>query len=299
MEAGARNGMASQGGTAGAFQFQPRTQKLDWRRLVKLDVDAIARDGDIDALEACIENVTYAAVTAADLSYFSDEHFVSLFRTAQLLVEYLLHVQSQLFGRSTQLEEHLAHAEAEAVDLREALARRDAELKAARREQKRASRQLAAYELLLARGGGGLGPIGPGLPLVERGGQQRGAEGGHECSVCQKLFSSAEFCRAHVERRHPEAAAALARSGEPSAGGALAELELGSGDGAGRRAALLSQLSGVERVEAAVSQQDKSPSAMRDLEEVLSVRAELAYAQAHLRPAGTTSPSLTSPFLPI
>jgi hypothetical protein len=56
-------------------------------------------------------------LAATDLSYFTDVHFLKLFRLAQFTIEYLLHVQNYLASNLKEKEDRLVLAEALARDL--------------------------------------------------------------------------------------------------------------------------------------------------------------------------------------
>jgi hypothetical protein len=43
-----------------------------------------------------LENITFCNLREEDLRFITDQHVVKLFRTAQLVIEYLLYAQEQL-----------------------------------------------------------------------------------------------------------------------------------------------------------------------------------------------------------
>ncbi len=72
------------------FRFMARNIAVDWRQVSLIDIDRIARDMDIAALQQHIELVTFAKL---DSLYDIDPLFVKLFQIAQYTLEYLLHSQ--------------------------------------------------------------------------------------------------------------------------------------------------------------------------------------------------------------
>ena len=72
------------------FRFMARNIAVDWRQVSLIDIDRIARDMDIPALQQHIELVTFAKL---DSLYDIDPLFVKLFQIAQYTLEYLLHSQ--------------------------------------------------------------------------------------------------------------------------------------------------------------------------------------------------------------
>lgn len=59
------------------FRFEPRHARLDWRLLATLDVDRIARETDIDALEAALDTVCFGDVCVEDPRHVSGAQSVS------------------------------------------------------------------------------------------------------------------------------------------------------------------------------------------------------------------------------
>ena len=47
-----------------------------------------------------LENICFADVSKEDVTTISDESFVKLFRLTQLIIEYLLNVQDEIYGQS-------------------------------------------------------------------------------------------------------------------------------------------------------------------------------------------------------
>merc|ERR1712142_1121908 len=90
------------------YLFQKRNEKLDWRKLASVDVERIARDVDVDAIQENIVNVTYCNVEH-ELGYHGvDGNVIKLFRLAQLTIEYLLHSQEFLQKCLTEKDSKLA-----------------------------------------------------------------------------------------------------------------------------------------------------------------------------------------------
>ena len=178
------------------FAFQPRRGRLDWRKLAKLDTERVRAEIDIDALEAHLENLTWADLTEDDLHWFTDMDQGHLFRIMQMIVEYLLYVQEHLHRRNVVLEaavaagqERQANLTAQLVQGAEYIGLLEAQLQAA--------------------------PPPPGAPAAK-------------CPSCAKLFSSPAFLAAHMSRRHPEMAGAwVAQHSDPAKAYAAGGVGLG------------------------------------------------------------------------
>ena len=56
-----------------SFRFAVRTSRLDWRALAEVEVERVARETDIDALERVLDTVCYGDVTVEDPRHVSGE----------------------------------------------------------------------------------------------------------------------------------------------------------------------------------------------------------------------------------
>eukprot|EP00961_Rhodomonas_salina_P239834 3240122-Rhodomonas_salina.2 len=83
-------------GYPGGYDFRTREGRVNWRLVASLDPDAVERSGDIAALQAVIENLTFADVGGEGVRSLADANLVKLARLAQLCLEYLLHCQDVL-----------------------------------------------------------------------------------------------------------------------------------------------------------------------------------------------------------
>jgi zinc finger protein DZIP1 len=78
------------------FFFQQRRGRLDIRTLSQIDLDRIVREVDIDNLQIHLENITFCNLKEEDLRFLTDPQVIKLFRTSQLMIEYLLYAQEEL-----------------------------------------------------------------------------------------------------------------------------------------------------------------------------------------------------------
>jgi hypothetical protein len=72
------------------YVFRKRQGRLDWKLLSSVDPDTVARRGDVVALQAVVDNLTFADV---ELEGFQERNLVKLLRLSQLAVEYVVHSQ--------------------------------------------------------------------------------------------------------------------------------------------------------------------------------------------------------------
>ena len=78
------------------FRFSTPRQLIDWRALHALDLAALVRDTDIDALESVLDIVAHGDMEGEDARHLTPANAARAFRVAQLAVDYLLHVQDRL-----------------------------------------------------------------------------------------------------------------------------------------------------------------------------------------------------------
>uniref|UniRef100_A0A8C4JSL4 C2H2-type domain-containing protein n=1 Tax=Dromaius novaehollandiae TaxID=8790 RepID=A0A8C4JSL4_DRONO len=168
------------------FQFQPRRASVDWRRFSAIDVERVARELDVAALQEHIASVTFCNLDSERCPSCGqpvDPVLLKVLKMAQLSTEYLLHCQESLSaalalqaGRLQAALDELAHAKQEA-------ARQAEELRGVKEESRRRKKLIATQQLLL----------------------QAGANSYHKCQFCDKAFVNYSFLQAHVQRRHTEA----------------------------------------------------------------------------------------------
>lgn len=176
----------------GRLLFQQRKEKIDWRKLAAVDVDQIARDVDVDAIQDNILSVTYCNIEH-ELGYHQlDPNFIKLFRLSQLTVEYLLHCQEYLQQCMLEKESKIEYtnqqtviAVAEQENIKADLTKRNESYKSLKKELQKCRKLVSDYQLMIRAGASGL----------------------HKCPCCNKSFVSEYYLRSHVERRHPEEAA--------------------------------------------------------------------------------------------
>eukprot|EP00913_Durusdinium_trenchii_P018957 g17815.t1 len=74
----------------GKFIFRPRTSRVNWRLLHSLDLDRVIREGDVDMIQAHMENITFARFSREDLEVTSDECIIKVVQLSQLCMEFLM-----------------------------------------------------------------------------------------------------------------------------------------------------------------------------------------------------------------
>ena len=134
------------------FRFRQRRGQLNLRRIAALDIDKLVRTVDVDALQSNLHNLCFADLKAGNLHLYSDEHFVKLFRVAQLTVEVLLHEQGRKADYSRLLEGECRALQSEAADLQSSAEAHNLELAQLKAAVRRKRRTIATYEVLLTQG---------------------------------------------------------------------------------------------------------------------------------------------------
>ncbi|CAE8657245.1 unnamed protein product, partial [Polarella glacialis] len=158
----------------GKFIFRPRTGRINWRLLHSLDLDRVVREGDVDTIQAHMDNITYARFGREDMESMSDDSIVKVVQLAQLCMEFL----NSLCGSSQQLLQGLS----ERVRIQAAQIRA---LEAGKRRPSGNSRRQGARR----------------SPSRSVG---RGNSAGHnrKCPHCPKRFQSEQYLHDHMLRRH-------------------------------------------------------------------------------------------------
>ena len=80
------------------FNFQLRSGQppLNVGRIASVDIGQIVNDVDLAQLNKYVEEIAFYELTEEDRKLHSDATYVKLFQLAQLIIEYLLDVQSTL-----------------------------------------------------------------------------------------------------------------------------------------------------------------------------------------------------------
>ncbi|XP_059018690.1 cilium assembly protein DZIP1L isoform X1 [Mustela lutreola] len=166
------------------FKFQPRSESVDWRRISALDVDRVARELDVAALQENITGVTFCNLDREACSRCGhpvDPVLLKVLRLAQLIIEYLLHCQDCLSTSVAQLEARLQASLGQQQRGQQELGRQADELRGVREESRRRRKMIGTLQQLLL---------------------QTGAHSYHACHLCDKTFMNATFLRGHIQRRH-------------------------------------------------------------------------------------------------
>ena len=90
------------------FFFQPRRLRLNWPDLHDLDLQHVVDKVDINALQRHVETLTFAKITPDDVRQLREHaNVLKLFHACQLIMEYLLAMQSELVREATVKEEQV------------------------------------------------------------------------------------------------------------------------------------------------------------------------------------------------
>jgi Iguana/Dzip1-like DAZ-interacting protein N-terminal len=78
------------------FYFRQRAARLDWKKIAQLDLDDLITTVDLTALQHLVDDVAFSHISSADMPpVFGDDLSLKVLNLSQLMIEYLLHVQSQ------------------------------------------------------------------------------------------------------------------------------------------------------------------------------------------------------------
>ncbi|NXM39233.1 DZIP1 protein, partial [Gymnorhina tibicen] len=166
-----------------AFQFRARHGNPDWRRLSTVDVERVSREGDVAALQAHLEHVTFCSAERECCPHCqgpADPLLLKLLRLAQLSTEYLLHSQEYLSAQLGSLEEALRETQAQRDQLAKEVAQRIQEIQGLKEECRRRKKMISTQQMML-----------------------EARANYHQCPFCEKAFMTYSFLQSHIQRRHP------------------------------------------------------------------------------------------------
>ncbi|KAM9049934.1 cilium assembly protein DZIP1 isoform 4-T6 [Megaptera novaeangliae] len=166
------------------FQFRPRLESVDWRRLSAIDVDKVAGAVDVLTLQENIMNITFCKLEDEKCPHCQsgvDPVLLKLIRLAQLTIEYLLHSQEFLTSQLHDLEERLRLSLAESEQSKKLLTKQAGEIKLLKEECKRRKKLISTQQLMI-----------------------EAKASYYQCRFCDKAFMNQAFLQSHIQRRHPE-----------------------------------------------------------------------------------------------
>ncbi|KAG5189068.1 C2H2 zinc finger protein [Tribonema minus] len=203
-----------------AFHFRQRSGAMNWSKLAKVDVDEVVQEVDLAALQSILDDCTFSKVVPDG----NIDNFVKLARLSQLLLEYMLHVQSYQDLRLLSASQELATQKKRIATVQKSLAASQKQNKALRREVLRYQTIMSTCQGLLRQYGidasslflqlntsvAGDGtqqpppvpPPPPAAPVSATGAPD--AAIAHTCAECGKVFATSEYLDKHMARRHPQ-----------------------------------------------------------------------------------------------
>ncbi|XP_031410900.1 zinc finger protein DZIP1L isoform X2 [Meleagris gallopavo] len=139
------------------FCFQPRRLAMDRHRLSAVDVERVAREGDVAVLQEHISNITFCNVDGERCPHCrqpADPVLLTVLRLAQLSIEYLLHCQQHLADSLAAHAQHLQDARAQLARAQGLASEQAARLRGEKEESRRWKKLVATQLLLQARPSG-------------------------------------------------------------------------------------------------------------------------------------------------
>eukprot|EP00611_Tribonema_gayanum_P002976 TRINITY_DN12297_c0_g1_i1.p1 TRINITY_DN12297_c0_g1~~TRINITY_DN12297_c0_g1_i1.p1 ORF type:complete len:881 (+),score=192.45 TRINITY_DN12297_c0_g1_i1:134-2644(+) len=204
-----------------AFHFRQRSGAMNWSKLAKVDVDEVVQEVDLAALQSILDDCTFSKIIPEG----NIDNFVKLARLSQLLLEYMLHVQTYQDLRLLSASQELASQKKRTGTLQKSLAASQKQNKALRREVLRYQTIMSTCQGLLRQYGIDASSLFLQLTtsVAGDGAQQPppvpqpppaaapvpattapDAAIAHTCAECGKVFVTSEYLDKHVNRRHPQ-----------------------------------------------------------------------------------------------
>ncbi|CAO2591883.1 Cilium assembly protein DZIP1 [Lemmus lemmus] len=134
------------------FQFRPRLESVDWRRLSAIDVDKVAGAVDVLTLQENIMNITFCKLEDEKCPHCQsgvDPVLLKLIRLAQLTIEYLMHSQEFLTSQLNLVEERLRLSLIDYEQSKQLLSKQAGEIKLLKDECKRRKKMLSTQQLMI------------------------------------------------------------------------------------------------------------------------------------------------------
>ncbi|XP_064218299.1 cilium assembly protein DZIP1 isoform X1 [Aotus nancymaae] len=166
------------------FQFRPRLESVDWRRLSAIDVDKVAGAVDVLTLQENIMNITFCKLEDEKCPHCQsgvDPVLLKLIRLAQFTIEYLLHSQEFLTSQLHTLEERLRLSHCDGEQSKKLLSKQAGEIKMLKEECKRRKKMISSQQLMI-----------------------EARANYYQCHFCDKAFMNQAFLQSHIQRRHTE-----------------------------------------------------------------------------------------------
>ncbi|XP_042637348.1 zinc finger protein DZIP1 [Orycteropus afer afer] len=166
------------------FQFRPRLESVNWRRLSAIDVDKVAGAVDVLTLQENIMNITFCKLEDEKCPHCQsgvDPVLLKLIRLAQLTIEYLLHSQEFLTAQLHTLEERLRLSLIDCDQSKKLVTKQVAEIKLLKDECKRRKKVISTQQLMI-----------------------EAKASYYQCHFCDKAFMNQAFLQSHIQRRHLE-----------------------------------------------------------------------------------------------
>ncbi|XP_047286133.1 cilium assembly protein DZIP1 isoform X14 [Homo sapiens] len=166
------------------FQFRPRLESVDWRRLSAIDVDKVAGAVDVLTLQENIMNITFCKLEDEKCPHCQsgvDPVLLKLIRLAQFTIEYLLHSQEFLTSQLHTLEERLRLSHCDGEQSKKLLTKQAGEIKTLKEECKRRKKMISTQQLMI-----------------------EAKANYYQCHFCDKAFMNQAFLQSHIQRRHTE-----------------------------------------------------------------------------------------------
>ncbi|KAL1780937.1 zinc finger protein DZIP1 isoform X1 [Sigmodon hispidus] len=164
------------------FQFRPRLESVDWRRLSAIDVDKVAGAVDVLTLQENIMNITFCKLEDEKCPHCQsgvDPVLLKLIRLAQLTIEYLMHSQEFLTSQLNLVEERLRLSLIDYEQSKQLLTKQAGEIKMLKEECKRRKKMLSTQQLMI-----------------------EAKASYYQCHFCDKAFMNQAFLQSHIQRRH-------------------------------------------------------------------------------------------------
>jgi len=132
-----------------SYVFKERYGKLNWKDVVKIDIDLLIRNNDITPIEDYIENLVFSNIEDNDMQVIPESFILKLLRTYQYIIEYLMFTQQKVENDNKSIEIQYNTMITDAANKEAKMKENKLRINALKKENKQKEVVLSTYKFLL------------------------------------------------------------------------------------------------------------------------------------------------------
>ena len=132
-----------------SYVFKERYGKLNWKDVIKIDIDLLIRNNDIAPIEEFIENLVFSNIEDNDMQVIPESFILKLLRTYQYIIEYLMFTQQKVESDNKSIEIQYNTMISDAANKEVKMKENKARINQLKKENKQKEVVLNTYKFLL------------------------------------------------------------------------------------------------------------------------------------------------------